>query len=362
MGRKKWWLAVVVLGVAVGGAWLMQDRWLAWYYLRELAKAGDTDRDGWAERVAGLDSAAVPGLLELLRGDARACENARAALARLTERWPADDPRWADMADRVTAEFPHLSADGRRGTLGLMTDWLRADGPRPEPVRACAGRLLTEAARDEYSASRTAALELAASLLELPEATEQIALCRELASKGLTSAEAENRSRAIRVAMHPGMDLQARVTPLLSDPSAEVRRAAMLAVGPLADAIATDNLLPWLHDPDADVRRLCEAALLAREDFQPDYLAVARLITAPQAAVRLQVLDHLQRESDLEPGIWLLRLSHDPAPEVRAAAARAAAGQHVVDLTDRLEQMARSDPSPTVSQLARYYLTTVRPR
>ena len=52
---------------------------------------------------------------------------------------------------------------------------------------------------------------------------------------------------------------------------------------------------------------------------------------------------------------WLRRLSHDPAPEVRVAAIRAASEQTLVDLSDRLDQMARSDPSPTVSQLARYF-------
>jgi hypothetical protein len=35
--------------------------------------------------------------------------------------------------------------------------------------------------------------------------------------------------------------------------------------------------------------------------------------------------------------------------------------QRVVDLTDRIDQMARSDPSPTVCNLAQYYLQCPRP-
>jgi hypothetical protein len=71
----------------------------------------------------------------------------------------------------------------------------------------------------------------------------------------------------------------------------------------------------------------------------------------------LQVLEQLRQANDLEPGVWLRRLSHDPVPAVRAAAARAAGENDQVDLSDRLTQMAQSDPSPTVRQLARYYLS-----
>jgi hypothetical protein len=53
--------------------------------------------------------------------------------------------------------------------------------------------------------------------------------------------------------------------------------------------------------------------------------------------------------------MWLHRLSHDPSPSVRLAAARVMSQQDVVDLRDRLDQMANGDPSPTVSQMARLY-------
>jgi hypothetical protein len=41
---------------------------------------------------------------------------------------------------------------------------------------------------------------------------------------------------------------------------------------------------------------------------------------------------------------------------VRAAAVRAAGEEQQVDFSDRLTQMAQNDPSPTVRQLAQYYL------
>ena len=112
--------------------------------------------------------------------------------------------------------------------------------------------------------------------------------------------------------------------------------------------------------PDADVRQLCEMALRGR-GLQENHIRMARLMADHQPAVRMQVIDHLRETSDLDPGAWLRRLSHDPAPAVRAAAVRAAANQTQASLVDRIEQMAKNDPSPTVQQVARYYLSCQPP-
>lgn len=355
---------LIVLAVLVVAGWTQRDRFVAWYYLRQLALASSADREAAVERVTALDGEVLPGLLRLLdTNDDRACDNARAALDRLTQSWPAADARWSGLLDRLAEDYAHRGIPGREGTLRLAAAWLeRPRDRRPPALAAWAARLLAEVQRADDKEVDEPALDLAAALLALPDQSAENPVYRRLAQKGLASPDPEKRVRAVRLAMHPGINLLDEVTPLLNDPRPEVRRAAMLAVGPAAGAMPTDNLLPWLHDSDADVRRLCEAALLARSDFRPEHLPLARLITAPQPSVRLQVLRQLQRNHDLEPGIWLRRLSHDTAPEVRAAAVRAAAGQSVADLSDRLSQMAQSDPSPTVSQLARYYLQAARPR
>jgi hypothetical protein len=96
--------------------------------------------------------------------------------------------------------------------------------------------------------------------------------------------------------------------------------------------------------------------------FRGKDLQLGRLITDPRPAVRLQVLERLLADDGLEPGVWLRRLSVDRAPEVRVAAIRAAVEDPRVDLSDRIDQIARSDPSPTVSQLARYYLSCQQQR
>jgi hypothetical protein len=157
------------------------------------------------------------------------------------------------------------------------------------------------------------------------------------------------------------MDLVESVVGLLRDPAVEVRKAVVLAVGPAEASVAApdEELLPGLHDADPEVRRLTTDALRGR-GLRPEHLELGRLLTHPDHKMRLKVLDHLREASDLDPGLWLRRLSHDKAPCVRAAALRVMSSLTVLDLTDRIDQMARSDPSPTVAQIAQYYLSCRR--
>ena len=115
------------------------------------------------------------------------------------------------------------------------------------------------------------------------------------------------------------------------------------------------SLLPLLHDADADVRKACEDVLRKDRRLSPECFKIGWCLYHPDPAERLNVLDYLRRGADVEPGVWLRELSHDDSPAVRLAAVRVMSQQDVVDLSDRLEQMADGDPSPTVCQMARLY-------
>jgi HEAT repeats len=204
-----------------------------------------------------------------------------------------------------------------------------------------------------------AALELCAVLVSRAECPEILSTGRELVRACLAGNDKKVRLRAIQVALFPGMDLLETVAGLLVDAEVEVRRAAILAVGPADKVVLDETLLPCLCDKDDEVRLTCEMALKGR-GLKPEHLEMARLSVDPEPRVRLRVLDHLRRSADLDHGIWLRRLSHDPAPSVRAAAIRAISQQTGVNLTDRIDQMAQSDPSPTVCYLATIYLKHCR--
>jgi hypothetical protein len=366
--RNKTYLGVGVaafLLLAGAGLWLGRSSFWTWYTLRGLARANENERDRWAERAAGLDRAALPALLDLLGRDDRACANARAALTLLVQRWGTDDVRGEELARCLSEKFPRLSPVGQREVLQFEATWLRAEGGQPPPkaVARFLARQLPEAAPVD-SVVHGAALDLATALLEQPDYAEWVGPCRDLALACFSDPAAENRTRAVEIALHPGLDLQQQALPLLRDPSPEVRRLAMLVVGPDQNVISTDELLHWLHDADAEVRHLCEVALSARK-VPREHIRLGRLLTDPDHHVRMTVLDELHRPAlrDIDAGIWLRYLSHDPVESVRVAAARAAVEERYptpVDLSDRLEQMSKSDPSPTVRQLMGFNLARTR--
>jgi HEAT repeat protein len=229
-----------------------------------------------------------------------------------------------------------------------------ASGKDLGQIRPLAARLLAMAGRVGDNETRNRVLVLAATLLKHDDASATG--CRDLIRNALEDAEPANRAVAAGLAGLPEVALLSLVAPLLDDPSPMVRQAAMLAVGPCSDAVDTDDLLRSLHDADADVRRLCEAALKSR-GLRNEDVNLARLVTDSHPAVRLQVLEALAKSNDLEPGVWLRRMSYDTSPAVRAAVLRAATEQYAIDLTDRMDQMAQTDPSQTVRQLAEHYLS-----
>jgi hypothetical protein len=355
------WMAVglvVVLLAAGGVAWLERASLRSWWVMRGLRQAGEADRDVWVARVADLGEPAVEGLLDCLDDpECRARQNAAAALSHLARSWGVDDPRTADLAGKLARGFARLCPQGRACLLEGMAGWFDERQPTAGLISACS-RLLSEAAGGEDE-GLGGALELSVALLRHPQACEAMRSARDAARAGLRSASADNRLRAVRLGLVPGVDLLDEIAALLRDPDVRVRRAAVVAVGPGDQAVRDESLLPCLHDADAEVRRLAEEALKGR-GLRPEHLHLGKLLTHPDARQRVCVIDHLRHSTDLDPGLWLRRLSHDESPVVRVAAARMMSEQKQIDLSDRLDQMARSDPSETVAYLARYYLSLSR--
>jgi hypothetical protein len=366
---RKWKLAgLITLGLvaaAAGVAWWEKTTLEAWYYGHRLANAGQTGRDTWIERAARLGEAIIPRLLDCLaREDALPCENAEMVFRRMTESRTSAGVVMK-ISESIASEFPRFSHPGKQVALRLHSLWLSREEMAADEragLARNATRLLEDAVRINDRELRDAALNLA-SVTPLDGSTpELVASCRNLAQAFLVDGVPERRTQALRLHMAAGGEAAA-ITRFLDDPAPLVRREAMLAVGPLPEIVATDDLVYWLHDPDAEVCRICEAALRSR-GLQHDQIRLAHLITDRQPAIRLQVLDNLI-SADVEPGVWLRRLTQDQAPVVRVAAMRAAVDSplsQLVDMNDRIGQMAQSDPNPTVCQLARFYLSYPKQR
>jgi hypothetical protein len=358
-------VVLVLLGLGVM-AWLERGTLLAWYHVRQLLQAGDANREARAQCVAELGDAAIPGLLDGLKEqDPVVCANVRAGLSLLARAGGGlSESRAAELVGRLAKDFGHLSRPGQHQVLEMTGEWFQTDpaaAAMPGLMSAC-GRLLAAALGASDSEVQSAGLQLCRALLSQPQGAEVLATGRELARAYLLAGDAEVRVKAIQMALHPGMDLLESVAGLLHDPAVEVRRAALIAVGPAgpADKVVLDEiLLPCLRDPDSEVRQLCAAALRGR-GLGPEDVELARLLTDPQPLQRMRCLEHLGGPRNLDPAVWLRRLSQDPDPSVRAAASRIMGEQKNVELIERLEQMAHNDPSPTVRYLAGYWLRQAR--
>jgi hypothetical protein len=350
-------LLLAGLGVTV---WLERPRLLGWYYVRQLAQADEANCQTWVDQIVALDEAPLSGVLEILaHSDDKACRNARVCLLGMIAHWDKADSGRLELARELRQCFSGFSLQGQEAALDVQAELIRES---PAPALLPAMQMLQDAGRNPQKRLRPHALALATSVLEHPaHAKDSCREIRELTRAALQDESPDNRCRAIFLAIRPDVDLLEAVVPLLKDPAAEVRRTAMLVVDLSPDAVATDDLLTWLHDPDAEVRHLCDQALRGR-GLSERHVQLGRLMTDDRPARRLEVIDLLRRTNDLEPGVWLRRLSHDPTPAVRAAAVRAATEQARASLTDRLEQMAQNDPCPTVRQLAQYYLSAQRIR
>ena len=185
-----------------------------------------------------------------------------------------------------------------------------------------------------------------------------------MALEGLRSEDAVTRVAAIQIVLRTPFRketaLLAEVVPLLGDSAAQVRKTALVALGSAQELVSDDELITLLHDASDEVQNLCELAL-RRRGLTESHIRMARLVSDDRPSTRLEVLQLLLHAEDIEPGVWLQRLCQDSAPAVRAAAIRAAAAQSRVDMRPCLLEMSQKDTSPTVRQLAGYYLYRAKP-
>jgi len=112
--------------------------------------------------------------------------------------------------------------------------------------------------------------------------------------------------------------------------------------------------LPSLHDEDQTIVQLTETALQAR-GLREDQIRLGKLMADPKPVKRLEVLDHLSTTRDIDPMIWLKKMSNDPSPAVRAAAARALNQERTSQSENQTAKVSFSEMNETVKKLGSFY-------
>lgn len=301
-------MALMLVGAAAV-AWVYRDQLKGRYYAYRLIHASESDVGMWAEQCGEWGDAVPEKLLDcLLNDDEAACLRAGIALNHAVERGSLPN-----LSTLLSERFHQFSELGQQVALDCAT--------------AMASRNDPQCVQD----------------------------CRLMVRSGLQSNRSEVRMRAAALAMKPAIGQSDLLAPFLRDPSPQVRRAAILAVGSTRALVEDDDLLPGLHDADPECRRLTETALRSRGLRAID-VRLGKLLTDPRPAKRLELLTLLRDDGELDLSTWLRRLFDDPTPAVRSAAARLAADLQVFQLTDRLVQMSTSDPDLTVRQTIQFHL------
>jgi hypothetical protein len=356
---RKTWLALLIVAGIGGVAWWQRQHALAWYYVRQLSNAYQENRETWAKNVAELDEAALPHLLSGLQNpDAIVCANMQCALGLMANNWGVGDPRSQQLVEHLHGKFDRFSPTGREKIILMLTGFLQKNNQKPLPERftnVISDILVSAEKKDEL---RSVSLLLAAELMDSAQPGQWSAAARSMAERGLNDERSGTRLAALqflrRGPMRKDKVLIEKAIPLLRDADAAVRRAALVVLASESDSVREESFLPLLHDEDAQVVYLCEIALRKR-GLQDKDIEMARMISDKNPVIRMRVLYYFQQMPQLNLGEWLRQLSHDPEPVVRAAAVGAAGDYPHVDLSDRLREMAQSDPSETVRQNARYY-------
>ena len=283
-----------------------------WYRFQSAAEADDSkyalalSRHGEPTRLAVLDC-----LQSTKPGYQASAGKAIKALVRI---WGSDSSTATEFVARLSASYAGFPPEGRQTVRELLPELLRLPG---------------NAAEDVWKST-------------------DADLRREIVA-------------VVRKSMPERFDL---AVARLNDPEPEIRRAALLIVGPGSDtgmdALDTERIIAYLHDPDDVVREICSSCLKTRGLSESD-VRMARRLTHPEPRERLELLLDLRRERGTDDlNRWLERLSRDSNAAVRLGSARVAAERRVVDFGDRLREMSRDDPDGTVRRQAEFYLSAMK--
>lgn len=352
--------ALIAIIVASAGVGLWQQNTIAvWYRTWKMQSASPEALPGYVRTFEAMGPAGTEALAGCFESNNEVgCQNARHVLSQILKLWNPHDSRRATVLQQLTNTAPRFSAFGQRESIGILLEIMQGDTATPEVQKALSA-VISHASADPESR-----LNIYSTLIQALQNVETIddslqKQAKSLVIVGIKSDQEAVRLAAIRLAVLPGLQLHEHLPPLLTaqttDSSVEVRQLALLALGEHEKLLATDDLCRYLNDADKEVRTTAERVLQVR-GLSKQQIKLARLMHDQNAASRAELPGLVVGTLEVDTFQWMERLSRDPSPAVRAAAARAIANSSDQRMNTLLRVLSEQDQDPTVQQIARYYL------
>lgn len=311
----------------------------------------------------------APSFANLERGEAAGAEAFFAAVRSkdedLTRALPAEQLAWLTAA---RAGFEKLDPVHRAQVVSAVSAAVVRMSVEPAPegwgeALGPAAEIYTLAMGDASPAVRVGAAEAVGHLWVWQPAVALAAdqeralgawkerLYTPLASL-LKDAEPAVRLTAVKALGNLPIDEKAApAVALIGDPHTAVRLQVLNSFAARRDVLSEEDILPRLFDPEPTIVTASLAILKAR-GLADDLIALGQKIYHPEASQRLGAIADLSDRTDIDPVVWLLRLSFDRDEAVRVAAVKALAERTSPEAFKRVSEMAREDPSETVRQSA----------
>ncbi len=323
-----------------------------------LAKLADGVRQGDGAALAALVKRASP-----VEGQPTPAVTADAA------------PGWIDAVDSLRVGYPRFSGNGRASAVAAtraVLNRLAVEGTTPgwDQILPLSFDVLSAGLADPDTAVRMAALDAVGQLwlwspgcTMTPGEEKTLAAWKEafhpIVLRRLADKEPQSRARA--VACLGALPIHDRAAPALQglkDADFSVRLQVLTAFANRPLMLTEEAILPLLHDPIPDLRGLAERVLRAR-GLSADLIGLGRLVSHPRPEMRATAIPLLIGRDDLDPVVWLLRLTEDVDESVRLKAVESLAGRLNADARQRLREIAAADDSPTVREAASRLVPTV---
>lgn len=175
-------------------------------------------------------------------------------------------------------------------------------------------------------------------------------------------ANPDVRTRSAAIYSLGFLPIEAAAAPALAyaeDPAVEVRRQVIISFAARRGLLTEDALIQRIHDEDRAIREAAFSALKLR-GLNQEQISLGVMMTSPRADQRASVIALVKDRTDIDPIVWLMRLSHDKDDSVRIRAVEALGAQKTDDASvkRRIVEMAQSDASEQVRQAASKQMPT----